>query len=90
MKSLRAEPTMVEAYLTLERIYTGTGRYADSLSLLKQVIKLAPDDPTPHYRMVVIFRKLGKLDQAQTEMEIFAKLRSKSTSNSNRRFPSRR
>jgi tetratricopeptide (TPR) repeat protein len=90
LRSLRVEPTIAEAYLTLERIYTATDRYAESLNQLKQVIKLAPDDPTPHYRMIVIFRKLGELDQAEAEMKIFTKLQSQSTSNSNPRLSSHR
>ncbi len=80
LKALRVEPTMAEARLALEKIYTATGRYSESLAELKRVFELTPEDPTPHYRMATILRKIGKQDEAQRELAIFTHLKTKSTS----------
>ena len=80
LKALGVEPAMVEARLALERIYTATGKYSKSLAELKRVSELTPEDPTPHYRMATILRKIGKQDEAQREMVIFTHLQTKSTS----------
>ncbi len=47
---------------------------------LERVVKLDGDNPTPHYRMAAVLRKMGKEDRAQREMAIFTNLRSKSAS----------
>jgi len=78
LKTLKVKPAMVEAHLALERVYTATNRYNEALAELERVTKLAPNDPTPHYRMSAVLRKMGKQDQAQKELAIFANLRSKS------------
>ena len=68
---------MVAAHLALERIYTATGRYSQSVAELEGVFKLAPTNPTPHYRMAMVLRKMGKREQAQQELAIFASMGSK-------------
>jgi tetratricopeptide (TPR) repeat protein len=80
LKALSVEPAMAEARLALEKIYTSKGRYSESLAELKRVSELTPEDPTPHYRMATILRKIGKQDEAQREMAIFTRLQSESTS----------
>ena len=80
LKALKVEPAMAEARLALEKIYTATGRYSESLAELKRVSELTPEDPTPHYRMATILRKIGKKDEAQRELSIFTHLKTKSTS----------
>jgi len=74
LKALKVEPAMAEARLALEKIYTTTGRYTEALVELKRVCELTPEDPTPHYRMATVLRKLGKQEEAQREMGIFTRL----------------
>lgn len=80
LRALKVEPMMAEARLALEKIYTATGRYAESLAELKRVSELTPEDPTPHYRMATILRKIGKQDEAQREMAIFTRLQNRPAS----------
>jgi tetratricopeptide (TPR) repeat protein len=80
LKALKVEPGMTAARLALEKIYTETERYPESLAELKKVCELTPLDPTPHYRMAIILRKLGRHDEAKSEMAIFTRLQGSSTS----------
>jgi tetratricopeptide (TPR) repeat protein len=75
LRCLKSQPNMVEALLALERIYNSRGWHEKSLEILQKVTTLAPKDPTPHYRMSVIYRKQGKLQLAQASTERFERLR---------------
>lgn len=81
LRSLQFEPKMVAAHLALEKIYTQMARYDSSVSALNKAIRLSPADPTPHYRLAAVYRKLGKAAEAQQEMEIFTKLKSQAAPN---------
>ena len=75
LKSLKVKATTVEALLALEKIYTKQGHYDKALDRLSQAAKADPGDSTPHYRMWVIYRRLGKTERAQAAMSTFQKLR---------------
>jgi len=75
LRCLKSQPNMVEALLAIERIYNAKGAHEKSLAILQKVTELAPKDPTPHYRMSVIYRKQGKLELAQACAERFERLR---------------
>ena len=42
---------------------------------LRKITKIAPSDPTPHYRMSVIYRKLGRTAEDQQARQMFQKLK---------------
>jgi len=76
LKASTFEPGMVAAHLGLEQIYTTTGRFSQSLTELETVFRLDPTNQTPHYRMAMLLRKMGKKAEAQRQLEIFLSLRS--------------
>jgi tetratricopeptide (TPR) repeat protein len=75
LRSLRSDPAMLDAYLGVERIYSSESKYEKSLDLLRKAAKVAPADPTAHYRMASIYRKLGNLREAQLAMKEFERLK---------------
>jgi hypothetical protein len=36
-------------------------------------VEIAPEDATAHYRLSVIYRKLGRIGEAEKEMQLFEK-----------------
>ena len=75
LKSLRAKATAVETRLALEKIYTNWGQYDKALAQLRDAAEIAPEDSTPHYRMWVIYRRLGKTEEASAAVNTFTKLK---------------
>ena len=75
LRSLQADPGMVEAYLGVERIYSSRNEYEKALGCMRKVAELDPENPTPHYRMATIYRKLGDVAKAQAAMSAFQKLK---------------
>ena len=75
LKSLNVKAAAVETLLALEKIYSKQGQYDRAVDRLRQAAKADPADSTPHYRMWVIYRRLGKTELAQTAMSTFQKLR---------------
>ncbi|MEO8663452.1 MAG: tetratricopeptide repeat protein [Bryobacteraceae bacterium] len=69
-------PDMVEAHLALERIASARGDAAAAVLHLKKALALTPDDPTPHYRLWLVYRKQGRTAEAQAERAIFDRLKS--------------
>ena len=53
LESLRQKPDFVEARLAIERIYFAEGQFEKALEQMRTVVRLAPADPTPHYRMSI-------------------------------------
>ena len=75
LKSLRAKAAAVETRLALEKIYTNWGQYDKALAQLRDAAEVAPEDSTPHYRMWVIYRRLGKTEEASSAVNTFTKLK---------------
>ena len=62
---------MVEAHLALEKIYTQSGRYEMSLDHLKKALLIDSSDATVNYRLALVYRKLGRKQDADRELAIF-------------------
>ena len=44
---------------------------------LSKAVEIDPEDATPHYRLSVLYRKLGRTGEAEKEMQLFEKTKSK-------------
>ena len=80
LKSLKIDPNMVEAHLALEKIYTQSGRYEMSLEHLRRALQLDSSDPTVDYRLSLVYRMLGRKQDADRELAIFNQKRAQSGS----------
>src|SRR5678816_243129 len=70
-EAIRYSPAMKEAHLALERIASAQANYAKALLHLKKAAAISPEDPTPHYRMWLLYRRLGKVPEAQAARQAF-------------------
>lgn len=68
---------MIEAHLALERIYSTRGQYDRSLDHLLKATRIDPNNPTPHYRMGKIYRRLGRIVESKKAIEVFQRLKAK-------------
>lgn len=71
LEALKVEPNMLEAHLALEKIYTQSGRYQMSLEQLREGLRIDSSDPTIHYRLAAVYRKLDRKQDADRELAIF-------------------
>jgi tetratricopeptide (TPR) repeat protein len=76
-RSLESNPTIVEAHLALEKISTAAGDHQSSIKHLLKAAALTPEDPTPHYRLSTVYKKLGRSDEARKEMTMFLTLKAR-------------
>ena len=77
LESLRQKPDLVEARLAIERIYFAEGRFDKALEQMRTVVRLSPTDPTPHYRLSMLYRRLGNAEEARRELEEFQRLQAR-------------
>jgi Tfp pilus assembly protein PilF len=64
---------MIEAHVALERLYTNQQQLTKALYHLGKAVEIDPGDSTPHYRLSVLYRKLGRIQEAEKEMQLFEK-----------------
>jgi tetratricopeptide (TPR) repeat protein len=77
LESLRQKPDLVEARLAIERIYFAEAEFDKALDQMRTVVRLSPADPRPHYRMSMLYRKLGKTQEARKELQEFQRLQAR-------------
>jgi len=75
LQALKYSPDLTEAHLALERIANARGDTAGAILHLKKAAELAPENSTPHYRLWLLYRKLGRNVEAQQEREKFERLK---------------
>lgn len=74
-EAVRYAPSMAEAHLALERIANAKGNFEKALMHLKKAAAISPDDSAPHYRMWLLYRRMGKTAEAQAARAAFEKLK---------------
>lgn len=74
-RALKADPKIIEAHLALEKISTEAGDHQTSLEHLLKAAALAPADPTPRYRLSLLYKKMGKPEESRKEMALFMTLK---------------
>jgi tetratricopeptide (TPR) repeat protein len=70
-ESIRYAPSMPEAHLSLARIATANGNFTKALTHLKKAAEISPKDSTPHYRMWLLYKRLGKTVEAESARKAF-------------------
>jgi len=92
-KALAINERLYEGQVTLGRALIRQGRIAESLTPLKRAAGLAPDNPEPHYQLVIAYRRLGEKGAAEAESSLVKKIhatrRTSSLSRSDEGLPGR-
>lgn len=73
--ALKYSPEMTEAHLAMERIAAARGDTNGAIAHLKKAAELRPASSTPHYRLWLLYRKMGRTADAERERAEFEKLR---------------
>ena len=75
-RAIRQKPDLGQAHRDLGKALLQTdGDLARATAHLKRVTELAPEEPTTHYLLAQVYRKLGKRAEQAAELAIFEKLR---------------
>jgi tetratricopeptide (TPR) repeat protein len=74
-KALGMQPNDAEANLSLAKVLMAQHRSKEALPLLEHALAIEPFDPPGHYRLSVLYRELGRGEEARREMAEFQKLK---------------
>jgi len=62
-----------EAYSGMAQAFIELNQQSNALPLLEKAVKLEPTDSLDHYRLSRLYRHLGRMEEAKTEMELYQK-----------------
>jgi len=69
--ALAEQPGLIDGYLGAGKALFLQGNYQAALPQLQRYLELSPDDPTRHYLLYQIFRRLNNVDEAERQLELF-------------------
>jgi tetratricopeptide (TPR) repeat protein len=69
--ALNEQPGLANAYLGLGKALYQQGEYTAAVPIIQRYIALAPEDPTPHYLLSQVFRRLNQSAQAEEQVAVF-------------------
>ncbi|TAM82256.1 MAG: tetratricopeptide repeat protein [Acidobacteria bacterium] len=70
-RATELNPKLVAPQIALGEAYVSTGRIADAVVPLEHAVEAAPGNPTAHYRLSVVFRRLGRTREAEQQLEAY-------------------
>lgn len=70
-KAVELQPSDADAKLGLAKILIAMDEDDKALALLEDAVRLEPTDPTAHYRLSTLYRKVGRMDDARREVELY-------------------
>ncbi len=74
-KSTALDPSLPDAHVQLGNLYADQRAYEKSISQYTRALELNPNLPDAHYRLGQDYVHLGQKDRAQTEFDVYQKLR---------------
>jgi cytochrome c-type biogenesis protein CcmH/NrfG len=74
-RAAELEPADTDAKLGLAKTLIEMNQPDKALTLLEQTVQLEPTNALAHYRLGTLYRKLGRLEEAQREVELYKKYR---------------
>src|SRR3954468_15737519 len=82
-RALELDPVFVEAHLGLAKVNLSRHEATAAIQHLQAAVQLAPEDPRPHYSLMLAYRELGNVQQAEREMATVQDLNAKKQSEFN-------
>ncbi len=70
-KAVALQPADADAKLGLAKSLIAMNQDDKALPLLEEAVRLEPTDPTVHYRLSTLYRKLGRMDDARRQVELY-------------------
>jgi Tfp pilus assembly protein PilF len=74
-KAVELQPADADAKLGLAKTLTDMNQADKALPLLEDAIKLEPTNATAHYRLATLYRKMGRVEDAKREVELYQKFK---------------
>src|SRR5205823_9828035 len=71
---LRQRPHLRQAELLLIEAYLSLGRFAEAAAVIKDQVRVSPDDADAYYRLGLVLREQKKLDEAKVAFAKVAEL----------------
>ena len=77
-KALEQKTDLGQAHRDLGRALADKGEVDAAIQHFKKVTELSPEEPTVHYRLALIYKRLGRKEDERAEMEKFQELKAAS------------
>ena len=74
-KAVDLQPADADAKLGLAKTLIEMNQSDKALPLLEQTVQQEPTNATAHYRLATLYRKLGRVDDARRETELYKKFK---------------
>ena len=74
-KAVELQPADADAKLGLAKTLIEMNQPDKALALLEDTVQLEPTNATAHYRLATLYRKMGRVDDAKREMELYKKFK---------------
>ena len=78
-RATRIQPAVEDAWAVLISFYTQQNQLAKAITAADEMCRIAPDNPSYHYTLGVLFRKQGNHSKAASEFESVMRLAPKSS-----------
>jgi tetratricopeptide (TPR) repeat protein len=76
--AIRLDPKLGEAFLLLGILNADDGNPAQAISAFQDAVRVSPRMEEAHYRLAMAYRKTGKSEQAQKELQLYQQLQKES------------
>jgi Tfp pilus assembly protein PilF len=74
-KALLLDPGSPETYLQLGILFADQQRMPQAIEEFQRAITLEPGMAFAHYRLAQAYQRIGKMDQAERELQLYQRLR---------------
>lgn len=74
-KAVELQPADADAKLGLAKTLIEMNQSDKALALLEETVQLEPTNATAHYRLATLYRKMGRVDDAKREVELYQKFK---------------
>ena len=74
-KAAELQPADADAKLGLAKTLIAMNQADKALALLEDTVRLEPTNATAHYRLATLYRKMGRVDDAKHEVELYQKFK---------------
>jgi Tfp pilus assembly protein PilF len=74
-EAVKLQPADADAKLGLAKALTDMNQADKALPLLEDAVRLEPTNATAHFRLATLYRKIGRVDDAKHELELYQKFK---------------
>jgi Tfp pilus assembly protein PilF len=74
-KAVELQPADADAKLGLAKSLTERNQAEKALPLLEDAVQLEPTNAIAHYRLATLYRKMGRVDDAKRQVELYQKFK---------------